>query len=223
MRTGRADRGDRPVFTRQKLLCLFALTAVLLPEYAKAQTTQMVALGDSNTAGFGVGQEAAFPARLEAMLRSVGTDVQVINAGVSGDTTGGMLARLDSVVPTGTGIVIVQGGYNDIRRGGNPATIAANIDAILSRLRARQVRTVLCGFYNEPWGAIARRHGAVFVPSSTCYDAAHRGVDGLHMNATGHEVVAGRLLPVVQRLTGPTKRKGASATHISANAKPFGP
>ena len=202
---GRADGGDRPVFARQKLLCLFALTAVLLPQYAKAQTTQVVALGDSNTAGFGVGREAAFPARLEAMLRGRGADVQVINAGVSGDTTAGMLGRLDNIVPAGAGVVIVQGGYNDLRRGGTPATIATNIEAILSRLRARQVRAVLCGFYNEPWQPIARRQGAVFVPSSTCYDAAYRGFDGLHMNASGHEVVASRLLPVVQRLTAPTK------------------
>ena len=207
MRTGCATRENRPVFTRQKLLCLFALTAVLLPQYAKAQTIQIVALGDSNTAGFGVGRAAAFPARLEAMLRRGGADVQVINAGVSGDTTGGMLGRLDNVVPAGAGVVIVQGGYNDLRRGGSPATIAANVEAILSRLRARQVRTVLCGFYNEPWEAIARRHGAVFVPSSTCYDAAYRGFDGLHMNAGGHEVVASRLLPVVQRLTAPTEGK----------------
>jgi acyl-CoA thioesterase I len=207
MRTGRTDQEERRRFKRQNLFCLFALTALFTPQYAKAQTTQIVALGDSNTAGFGVGRPAAFPARLEAMLRANGTDVQVINAGVSGDTTGGMLARLHNVVPAGTGVVIVQGGYNDLRRGGNPATIGTNIEAILSRLRARQVRTVLCGFYNEPWEAIARRHGAVFVPSSTCYDAANRGFDGLHMTANGHEIVARRLLPVVQTLTGRTKGK----------------
>jgi hypothetical protein len=68
-----------------------------------------------------------------------------------------------------------------------PSAIAANVDAILSRLRARQVQVVLCGFYDEPWDAIAKRHDAIFVPSSSCYDAANRGWDGLHMNADGIE------------------------------------
>ena len=75
-----------------------------------------------------------------------------------------MLNRLPTAVPAGTQIVIVQGGYNDLRRGSTRAAIAGNIEAILSRLRARQIRTILCGFYDEPWEAIARRHGAVHVP-----------------------------------------------------------
>ena len=111
-----------------------------------------------------------------------------------------MLARLDVAMPQGTRIVIVQGGYNDLRRGSSPAAIMANIEAILARLRTRQIRAVLCGFYDQPWGAIARRYGAVFVPGSACYDANYRGFDGLHMNAAGHQVVATRLLPVVQRM-----------------------
>ena len=134
------------------------------------------------------------------MLRARRHDVQVSNAGISGDTTLGMLGRLDYVVPQGTRIVIVQGGYNDLARGSSHAQIMANIDAILSRLRARQIRTLLCGFYDQPWDAIARKHGAAFVPGGTCYDARYRGFDGLHMNAAGHQVVAARLTPVVQRL-----------------------
>ena len=186
---------------------LLMLSLVLFAGQAHAQSTRIVALGDSNTAGFGVGGREAFPAQLEAMLRARGYDVLVSNAGISGDTTQGMLGRLDSVVPQGTRIVIVQGGYNDLRRGGSPAQIMANIDAILSRLRARQIRAVLCGFYDQPWGAIARKHGAVFVPGSACYDARYRGFDGLHMTTAGHQVVAARLLPVVQRLLpGPRQR-----------------
>ncbi len=187
--------------------CLAVLAGIALGGGggASAQPARIVALGDSNTAGFGVATAQAFPARLEAMLRANGVDAQVSNAGISGDTTAGMLARLDRSVPEGTRIAIVQGGYNDLRRGSDTAAIGANVDAILARLRARGVRAVLCGFYNEPWGAIARRHGAVFVPSGACYDPAHRGFDGLHMNATGHEVVASRLLPVVQRLAAPAR------------------
>ena len=186
---------------------LVVLGSALLPSPADAISTRIVALGDSNTAGFGVARQEAFPAQLEAMLRGRGLDVQVLNAGISGDTTQGMLNRIDDVVPAGTQIVIVQGGYNDLRRGSNPAAIASNIEALLSRLRARQIRAVLCGFYDQPWDRIARRYGATFVPSTACYDAGYRGFDGLHMNAAGHQVVAGRLLPVVQRLVLPAKRR----------------
>ena len=80
----------------------------------------------------------------------------------------------------------------------------ARIEGILSRLAARQVKTVLCGFYNQGWDAVGRslasRYDAVFVDGSFCYDSRYRGWDGLHMTATGHQVVATRLLPVIQGL-----------------------
>lgn len=180
--------------------CLLVLSTFLFAGHAHSQPIRIVALGDSNTAGLHVSPQEAFPAQLEAMLRTRGYDVQVLNAGISGDTTQGMLGCLDVAVPQGTQIVIVQGGYNDQRRGSGPGAIMANVEAILSRLRARQIRAVLCGFYDEPWGAIARKYGAVFVESGVCYDGSYRGFDGLHMNAAGHQVVAARLLPVVQRL-----------------------
>ena len=186
---------------------LVILSSALSAGHAIAQPSRIVALGDSNTAGFGVARQEAFPAQLEAMLRGRGVDVQVSNAGISGDTTQGMLNRVDNVVPPGTQVVIVQGGYNDLRTGSNPAAIASNIEAILSRLQARQIRAILCGFYDQPWDTIARKYGAAFVPSTACYDARFRGADGLHMNAAGHQVVAGRLLPVVQRLVVPSKRR----------------
>lgn len=201
----RADIG-RMIIAKQVFACLALLAPLLLTGGAEAQTIRIVALGDSNTAGFGVARQGAFPARLEAMLRMNGTDAQVVNAGISGDTTQGMSRRLDGAVPEGTQIVIVQGGYNDLRRGSSSAAVAANIEAILSRLKARQIKAVLCGFYSEPWEVIARRYGAAFVPSSTCYDGRYRGFDGLHMNAAGHDVVAARLLPVVQRSLGLPKR-----------------
>jgi acyl-CoA thioesterase I len=169
---------------------------------AEAQPVQIVALGDSNTAGFWVGTSRAFPALMEASLRAGGFDAEVSNQGISGDTTGGMLARLDASVPTGTEIAIVQGGYNDQRRGVPGQVVDANIDAILARLRARRVKVVLCDLSGAQWAGIARRHRAVLVPSSVCYDSANRGFDGLHMNAAGHRVVAARLAPLVGRLIG---------------------
>ena len=188
--------------------CLLVLSTLLFAGSAYAQSIRIVALGDSNTAGFGVARQEAFPAQLEALLRTIGYDAQVLNAGISGDTTSGMLARLDFAAPQGTQIVIVQGGHNDLQRGSSPAAIMANVEAILARLRARRTRVVLCGFYDQPWGAIARRYGATFVSGGRCYDANYRGFDGLHMNATGHQVVAARLLPVVLRLLAPPARRG---------------
>ena len=117
--------------------CLLLLSTLLFAGSAYAQSIRIVALGDSNTAGFGVARQEAFPAQLEALLRTTGYDAQVFNAGISGDTTSGMLARLDSAAPPGTQIVIVQGGYNDLQRGSSPAAIMANVEAILARLRAR--------------------------------------------------------------------------------------
>lgn len=98
--------------------------------------------------------------------------------GISGDTTGGMLTRVDRAVPSGTRIVIVQGGYNDGRRGVSVQQRDANVDAILGRLATRKVRVVLCGLAGAQWTGIARRHGAVLVPGSTCYDANIAGSIG---------------------------------------------
>ena len=81
---------------------------------------QIVALGASSTAGYGVGASAAYPAQLEAILRARGRPMSVSNAGVSGDTTGGMLARLSGAVPPGTKIVILQIAGNDAMKGMNP-------------------------------------------------------------------------------------------------------
>lgn len=188
-------------FRSHILAPLLALAAALaLPAPAQAQPVQIVALGDSNTFGLWVGRRNAFPALIGNSLRAAGYEVEVANRGISGDTTGGMLARIDAAVPRGTDIAIVQGGYNDRRRGVTPRQRDANVEAILKRLAARGVKTVLCGLGGASWQGIARRNGAVLVPSSACYDAANIGFDGLHMNRAGHRVVASRLAPVIQRL-----------------------
>lgn len=181
---------------------LVIAAAVTLSPFAEARTIEIVAIGDSNTAGLFAGRRNAFPAVLEESLRDAGYDVRIVNRGISGDTTGGMLARLDAQIPRGTDLAIVQGGYNDGRRGVPARTRDANVDTILARLRARGVKVLLCGLDGARWAAIARSHGAVLVPGSTCYDVDSRGFDGLHMNRAGHRVVAGRLLPVVKRMIG---------------------
>jgi acyl-CoA thioesterase-1 len=112
--------------------------------FAATAEAQIVALGASNTRGMGVAFEATYPAQLEAMLRAKGYRGGVLNAGISGDTTTGMLARLDSAVPPDTRVVILQPGANDLRRrGGGPAAREANIQQIVSRLRARGIQVVM--------------------------------------------------------------------------------
>lgn len=177
----------------------------------------IVALGDSNTAGYGVGQGNAFPAQLNALLRRRGYNARIANAGVSGDTFGGMLNRLDTSVPAGTRLVIVQGGYNDLIRGTPRDVIIARMQGILSQLRARRVPAILCGFFFPEWDAVGRKlaaqYRARFVPGSTCYSPSHTGPDRLHMSAQGHTVVAQRLVPVVASALGapraPAKRVAA--------------
>lgn len=177
---------------------------VLCNAPASAHERVIVALGDSNTSGLGVDPGQAFPTRLESILRTRDQSALVVNAGVPGDTFGAMLGRLDLSVPAGTDLVIVQGGYNDLADGVPPDQTVANLNEILARLRARRIKTVLCGFFYPQWDAIGRRlaasYGATFVNGSTCYDPRLRGPDDLHMSEAGHEVVAGRLARVVRHV-----------------------
>ena len=140
---------------------------------------QVVCLGASNTAGKGVSQQEAYPAQLEIMLRARHYAGGVANAGVSGDTTWGMLNRLESAVPIGTRVVILQPGGNDERHGA-ASWRDANISQIVERLRARQVAVIM--LENQLIGAI-RRQGY--------------GSDAQHLTAEGYRLLAAQLLPQV--------------------------
>src|SRR5271169_6480528 len=98
---------------RRSLFAGLTVVALVSPTFAVAHAATVVALGASNTFGKGVSRNQAYPAQLEALLRARGLGVHVVNAGVNGDTTGGMLARLDHVVPKGTSVVVLQPGGND--------------------------------------------------------------------------------------------------------------
>jgi acyl-CoA thioesterase-1 len=199
-----------------------AICLILAPPMAPvaAQEATIVALGDSNTQGFGVNPQDAFPARLEAILRRSGHPVQVVNAGVMGNTLGGLLARVETQVRQGTRIVIVQGGFNDIDQDVPANVSAANMRAILARVQARGAKAVLCGFFDKKWDAIGRgfaaKYNAVFVPGSTCYDPDNKGPDDLHMSAAGHAVVAARLARIIGPMLEPNSSlRGAQATKQS--------
>ena len=117
-------------------LGLLATCALLC--FSGAQAATVVALGASNTFGKGVSRSQAYPAQLEALLRAKGLNVHVVNAGINGDTTGGMLARLDRVVPKGTSVVILQPGGNDRRKLAPDRT-----SEIQARLAAMGIKVVM--------------------------------------------------------------------------------
>jgi acyl-CoA thioesterase I len=194
----RAGRGLTAVFG----ICLLALGTIVAADTASARDDVIVALGDSVTSGYGVDSEEAFPARLEGKLRKRGRAVTVVNAGVPGDTFGDIRDRVEDSVPTGTKLVIVQGGYND-RATGVPAKQSfSDLDAILTNLQRRHIPAVVCGFFSKNLDAMGRnvaaRRGATFVSGDTCYDPRHKGFDGLHMTPQGHDVVASRLARIVE-------------------------
>jgi acyl-CoA thioesterase-1 len=155
-----------------------ALAALMLCLAMPAQG-QIVALGASNTAGRGVGASEAFPAQLEAMLRANGRNMRVANAGISGDTTAGMLARLSSDIPAGTKIVILQFGGNDARKGRTDRE--TNIAQIRSQLKARGIRFV---------------EADSFVRAAL--QAGMRLPDGQHLTVEGHRQVAAALLKSIR-------------------------
>src|SRR5262245_50579330 len=120
-----------------KRCCALALATIAgLTAPAGAADVNIVALGASNTFGKGLARSQAYPAHLEALLKARGIDAHVANAGINGDTTAGMLARLSAAVPAGTHIVILQPGGNDRRKG--VINRAANIAQIRSQLEGRQ-------------------------------------------------------------------------------------
>ena len=119
-----------------RALAFVAVVAVLAATRPlQARPLNIVAIGASNTTGFGVGEQNAYPAVLQALLRKKGIQANVVNAGVNGDVTAGMLGRIDSAVPRGTDIVILQPGGNDLRFFGTKAARAANIAAMYATRR----------------------------------------------------------------------------------------
>jgi acyl-CoA thioesterase-1 len=127
-------------------VCTLA-AALLVSTPLEAARLNIVAIGASNTTGFGVGEANAYPALLQALLRKKGIDASVTNAGVNGDVTSGMRSRLDSAVPKGTDIAILQPGGNDLRFFGTKEARAANVAAMTARLRARGIRVIV---YDPP-------------------------------------------------------------------------
>jgi acyl-CoA thioesterase I len=181
---------------RIKGLAIAAVLALASP--VQAHTLNIVAIGASNTSGWGVGEQSAYPAVLQALLRKKGIDAHVTNAGRLGDVTAGMRGRLDEAVPKGTDIVILQPGANDLRFFGTKEARAANIAAMVAHLHARGIRVIV---YDPPT-----------IPPDF-YQWDH-----IHFNAAAHAKIAATL---AAQIAAPAKAEVATPPNTApSNAAP---
>lgn len=192
-----------------------------------ATQIRILAFGDSLTAGYNLPDADAFPVKLEAALRSKGYAVQMINAGVSGDTTAGGRARLDWALADHPDFAIVELGANDALRGLDPTQAFANLDAILASLETHHVKTLLAGMLAPPnmGPDFGRSFNAIYpklqakwhVPLYPFFLEGVTGhpdltlADGLHPNARGVERIVSGILPSVEALLGPRTADGKAA------------
>jgi len=227
-----ARRGLRPYgrgFALLQSAAAFFVAVMLLfigsSDMARAQTSgsnstaarplKLVAFGDSLSAGYNLSGSAAFPAVLEQALRGKGVAVEIVNAGVSGDTTQGGLERLDWSVPDGTDGVILELGANDALRGVDPAQTRQALEAMIARLKERKIAVMLAGMYaprnlgedyakrfDAIYRELAEKHGLVLYPfflEGIAGDRALNQADGLHPTAEGVSVIVRNILPTVER------------------------
>jgi acyl-CoA thioesterase I len=188
------------------------------PAGNETKPIKMVVLGDSLSAGLGLSATSAFPARLQKSLETKGIDVDMINAGVSGDTSSGGRDRLDWSVPEGTDAVILELGANDALRGTDPKLTRAALSDILTRLKARRIAVLLCGMmappnygsdysarFNAIYPDLAKSFGVPLYPfflEGVATDRRLNQADGMHPTAEGVDVIVKNILPTVQAFLG---------------------
>jgi acyl-CoA thioesterase-1 len=196
-------------------------TALLAPASAQtpgAKPLKVVVLGDSLTAGLGLPASAAFPARLQKALKAKGIHTEMVNAGVSGDTTSGGRDRLDWSVAQGTDAVILELGANDALRGIDPRVTHAALTDILTRLKARGIPVLLCGMvappnygadyaarFNEIYPDLAKTFQVPLYPfflEGVASDAKLNQADGLHPTADGVDAIVRNIMPTVEAFLG---------------------
>jgi acyl-CoA thioesterase-1 len=198
--------------------------AMMGPVFAQTPATgatkpiKVVVLGDSLSAGLGLSASSAFPARLQKSLKLKGIEVDMINAGVSGDTSSGGRDRLDWSVPEGTEAVILELGANDALRGTDPKVTRSALTDILTRLKARKIAVLLCGMlappnygsdysarFNAIYPDLAKSFGVPLYPfflEGVAADARFNQADGLHPTAEGIDIIAKNILPTVEAFLG---------------------
>jgi acyl-CoA thioesterase-1 len=202
-------------------IAVLMLALMTLARPAWAETTRplkLVVLGDSLSAGLGLPAQDAFPAKLQKALQTKGIEVDMTNAGVSGDTSSGGRDRLDWSVPDGTDGVIVELGANDAMRGIDPDLTRAALTDIVARLKARKIAVMLCGMlappnfgadygarFNSIYPELAKRFDVPLYPfflDGVAAEARLNQADGIHPTAEGVDIVVGRMLPTVEAFIG---------------------
>jgi acyl-CoA thioesterase-1 len=182
---------------------------------------KIVVLGDSLSAGLGLAGADAFPAKLQKALIDKGMNVDVTNAGVSGDTSSSGKDRLDWSVPDGTEAVILELGANDALRGLDPAVTRAALSDILTRLKARGIAVMLCGMlappnygrdyadrFNPIYPELAKSFGVPLYPfflHGVAADAKLNQADGIHPTPQGVDIIVKNMLPTVEAFLGPMR------------------
>lgn len=198
------------------LLLLIAALGMPLRQAQAIQPLRIMAFGDSLTAGYGLSARDSFPAQLERALNDSGTPARVLNAGVSGDTTAGGLARLEWALADDPQLVILALGANDSLRAIDPQITRSNLASILEKLRARGLPVLLAGMYAPPnlgqayqasfdsiYPELAAQHDALLYPfflEGVAADPALNQTDGIHPNASGVAVIVQKIVPYVVRL-----------------------
>jgi acyl-CoA thioesterase-1 len=202
-------------FRRLAVATLAVHLGMIVANGAMAAPLKILALGDSLTAGYGLAEADGFCPQLEKALKAAGHDVQVIDGGVSGDTTADGLARLDWTLADNPDVVIVELGANDALRGLDPAQAKANLEAILTRLEKQGRVVLLAGMkaprnlgpdYDQAFDAmypeLAARHRVALYPfflEGVATDPALSQADGIHPNSAGVAVIVRRILPAVEK------------------------
>ena len=205
----------RPVQSRRAVLA-GALAALAMPAAAADRTFRIVVLGDSLSAGYGLSAQDALPAKLQSALKAKGYAVEIVNAGVSGDTAANGLARLDWSVPDGTDAVILELGGNDALRGADPKTTRASLDAIIRRLQERKIAVLLAGMlaprnlgpdyaraFDPIYPELAAQYGLIlypFIADGVLGESSLTQADGMHPTPAGVDVMVSRMLPRVEEL-----------------------
>jgi len=199
-----------------RLLAIIATLCLPPGSAAATEPLRILALGDSLTAGFGLKPSDGFTVQLQRSLEARGVPAVILNAGVSGDTTAGGLARLDWALGDRPDMVILALGANDGLRAVNPEVTRSNLAAILERLRSKKLPVLLAGIYAPPnlgreyasefnriYPELAAQYDAVLYPFFLDGVAARpelNQADGVHPNAAGVAVLVQRITPYVIRL-----------------------
>jgi len=181
---------------------------------ALADTIRGIGFGDSLMAGYQLGPKQSFPDRLQAALQARGHDIEIANAGVSGDTTSGGLARLDWSVPDDTDFVILELGANDALRGISPELSRENLDTMIARLKDKGIDVILAGMlappnmgedyadgFNPIFPELAAKYKVPLYPfflDGVAAQPAMQLEDGMHPNEKGVETMVDGFLPLME-------------------------